>query len=99
MAGENDGNKWRTVLVAVIGAAIGGSGTVAIYLGTPLAQEAVRPDPFTGTEAAELKREIRYLREELRRHTDMHPDVAKRFDERLNNLEAQMQYHDHDEQR
>jgi len=68
---KNNGNgrKYTPVLVAIVGAFVGSLGTVSVYLGTPVGQEAVRPDPFTGTEARSLESRI----DTLERRVDQLP--------------------------
>ena len=57
--GKNgDGAKFSAVLVAIVGAAIGSSGTVAVYLGTPFGEQATRPDPYTGTQGAAIEQRV-----------------------------------------
>ena len=58
---KNDGSKYTPILVAIIGAFLGSSGTIAIYLGTPAAQELARPDPFTGTQGRSLEERLSTL--------------------------------------
>jgi len=59
-----NGNKFTPVLVAIIGAFIGSSSTVAVYVNTPLGQKITRPDPFTGSQAAVLISRIEHLEDE-----------------------------------
>ena len=87
--GKRNGNKYLPAVVAIIGAALGSTGTVAIVFNTPFGQSIARPDPFTGTQAASLKAEIMGLREILTRHLDSHPDEVNKFDRRITYLEAQ----------
>ena len=64
---ENNGrhDKWLvSLLVAVLGAGGGASGGTYLYLrtsGTETLQSIARPDPFTGSDARELKAEIKTL--------------------------------------
>ncbi len=75
------------IAVAIIGAFLGSTGTVAVYLGSPLAQEITRPDPFTGSQAAALIARIEHLEAEIIRHTANHPDQTNQFDRRITTLE------------
>lgn len=84
-----NGRKYVPFLVAVLGAALGSTGTVAVYLGTPIGQEIARPDPFTGTQAAALTRDVRRLESYLDKHLNEHPDQINQFDRRIAILEAQ----------
>ena len=83
------GSKWTPVLVACIGAFVGSSGTVAVYVNTPLGQKITRPDPFTGSQAAALISRIEHLEEDIGNHLDHHPDRENQFDRRIATLEAQ----------
>jgi len=83
------GSKWTPVAVAIIGAFLGSTGTVAVYLGTPIGQEIARPDPFTGTQASALTTRIEHLEEDIGDHLDHHPDRENQFDRRIATLEAQ----------
>jgi len=78
-----NGSKYTPVAVAVIGAFIGSSGTVALVFNSPVGQEIARPDPFTGTQAATLVRRI----ERIEAHIEKHPyDLL--HDRRITELEA-----------
>ena len=93
MSGNGDTNKdgkWTPLLVAVVGAIVGGSGTIGIFLGTPIGQEVVRADPFTGSQAAPLIEDIAFLKRDLIAHKLTHPD--RELDLRLTLLEAQYQH-------
>ena len=83
------GRKWTPVLVAVVAAAIGSLGTVSIYLGTPLGQEVVRPDPFTGTQATALITRLGRIETDITNHIRRHPDEINQFDRRITTLEVQ----------
>ena len=83
------GSKWTPVAVAIIGAFLGSSGTVAVYLGTPIGQEIVRPDPFTGTQAVALEQNVSRLEHGLEQHLTNHPDDVNQFDRRIAVLESQ----------
>jgi hypothetical protein len=87
--GKRDGSKLTPILVAVIGAFVGSSGTIAIYLGTPIGQEIARPDPYTGSQAAALTTRVEYLEAEVDAHVNRHPDQENQFDRRIATLEAQ----------
>ena len=84
-----DGNKFTPIAVAIIGAALGSSGTVAVYLGTPFGQDIARPDPFTGTQAVALEARINHIEEQIDAHVGAHPDIVNQFDRRIATLEAQ----------
>ena len=84
-----NGNKFTPVLVAVIGAFLGSSGTIAVYLGTPVGQQTVRPDPFTGSQATALIQTIDTVKEDIDDHIKFHPDRENQFDRRIATLEAQ----------
>ena len=58
MDNPKNGTRLTPVVVAIIGAFLGSSGTIAVYLGTPAAKEITRPDPFTGTDAAFLEQRV-----------------------------------------
>ncbi len=75
------------IAVAVIGAFLGSTGTIAVYLGTPFGQEMARPDPFTGSQATALIARIEHLEAEIIRHTANHPDQTNQFDRRITTLE------------
>ena len=84
------GHKWTGILVAIVGAVIGSLGTVSVYLGTPVGQEAVAPDRFTGSEAASLVKRINYLETNIDSHIREHPDIENRYDRRIAVLESQI---------
>ena len=86
---KTNGRKHTPILVAVLGAFLGSSGTIAIYLNTPVGQAVARPDPFTGSQGAALKTRIEHLEEEVSNHTLQHPDQTLQFDRRIATLEAQ----------
>ena len=86
---DSNGVKLAPIAVAVVGALIGGTGTVAVYLGTPLGQEIARPDPFTGTQATALEQRLLHVERDLDAHVGNHPDVINQFDRRIATLEAQ----------
>lgn len=81
--------KYTAVVVAIIGAFIGSTSTVAIYLGSPVAKEIVRSDPFTGAQGAALIQRINSLEQQVREHVLKHPDEVNQFDRRIATLEAQ----------
>jgi len=81
--------KWTPVLVAIIGAVLGGTGTVAVVFGTPIGQEAIRPDPFTGTQASALETRVDQISAMVSGHIYKHPDDELKFDRRIATLEAQ----------
>ncbi len=56
------------IAVAVIGAMLGSSGTVALVFGSPIGSEITRPDPFTGTQAAVLEDRIKRLEQHIVNH-------------------------------
>lgn len=76
-------------IVAVLGAFLGSTGTIAVYLGTPLGQEIARPDPFTGSQAARLEARLDEIDRDIHNHLERHPDVQNQFDRRIATLEAQ----------
>ena len=84
-----DGN-WRNILVAVIGAIIGSSGTVGIFLGTPYGQQVARPDPFTGSQATALTERLGRIEADIYTHKLRHPDRA--LDLRLTLVESNYQH-------
>ena len=86
---SKDGRKWTPVAVAVVGAFLGSSGTIAVYLGTPAGQEITRPDPYTGTEGAALEHRVNDVEAELNGHLGAHPDEMNHFDRRITTLEVQ----------
>ena len=83
------GNKWTALVVAVVGAALGSSGGIAIYLRSPDAKEAVAPDRFTGTQAAALVERLNHVDQLIDTHLESHPDAINQFDRRIATLEAQ----------
>ena len=68
---DNNGNgrKHTPLLVAVLGAFLGSSGTIAVYLGTPAGQTVARPDPFTGSQGAAIETRL----DTLERRVDQLP--------------------------
>jgi len=62
MAGhdKNNGNgyKWTALLVAAIGALVGGSGSTYLVLSRGDLQGMARPDPFTGTDGSFLEQRL-----------------------------------------
>ena len=84
-----DGSKFNPILVAVVGAFLGSTGTISIFLGTPLGQEVARPDPFTGTQAASLIHRVESAEADISGHMKNHPDVINHFDRRITTLEVQ----------
>ena len=83
---SKDGSRWTPVIVAVISAALGSGSGIAVYLRTPIAQEIARPDPFTGSQAAALSRQIDAVKADVIDHRIHHPD--RELDSRLSVLEA-----------
>jgi hypothetical protein len=77
------------LIIAVLGAFLGSTGTIAIYLGTPLGQEMARPDPFTGSQAARLEARLDEIDRDIHFHLEQHPDATGQFDRRIATLEAQ----------
>lgn len=86
---KGHGNRYSPILVAVVGATLGSSGTVGLYLGTPVGQKIARPDPFTGSQAASLTTRLETLEKALTTHVATHPDQRNQFDRRIATLEAQ----------
>lgn len=66
-------NDIRNLIVAVIVGVLGATGgpLMVVKLGGP---SIYRQDPFTGTEANELKEEVKDLRSYVQGHLDTHPD-------------------------
>jgi hypothetical protein len=83
------GHSWTPIAVAVIGAFLGSSGTVALVFSSPIGQEIARPDPFTGSQAAALIRRLENVEEDLHGHVTKHPDDVNQFDRRITTLEVQ----------
>jgi hypothetical protein len=87
--GKRNGNPNNPLIVAVLGGLLGSTGSLAIYVGTPIGQELARPDPFTGTQAAALEQRVVHLEDEVIDHIERHPDVTNHFDRRITTLEVQ----------
>lgn len=87
---NNGVNGFRPVLMAfyLAGAVLSGAGGNYLWLRST-GPEVVRPDPFTGSEARQLRAELDTARRQLRYHLENHPDIQNRFDARLTALEAQ----------
>ena len=81
--GTIDGAK-RALAIAVASAFVGGAGgpLLLVKLG---AAETLRPDPFTGAQAAVLESRV----EALENHVAYHPDITNQFDRRITTLEVQ----------
>ena len=84
-----NGTKWHPVLIAILGAILGSSGSIFVVFGTPLGQSVARPDPFTGTQAASLIADIRRVESDIDMHITRHPDKLNQFDRRITTLEVQ----------
>ena len=74
--GKRNGNRWNPIVVAVVSAILGSTGSIAVVFNTPFGQAVVRPDPFTGTQAQALERRLTALEY----HVMNHPDVGLRAD-------------------
>jgi hypothetical protein len=85
---EHHGRKYTPVLVAIVGAFIGSSGTVAIYVNTPIGQKITRPDPFTGTQAAALIERMDRVESDVSAHRMRHPSDDMQYDRRIAVLET-----------
>ena len=83
-----NGNNRHPVLAVVLGAVLGGSGSIGIFLGTPIGESVARPDPFTGSQGAKLTQRVLHLEEDVGAHLTHHPDAENQFDRRIATLEA-----------
>lgn len=79
-----DPRKWHPILSAVIGAILGGGGSLGVVFSTPLGQELARPNPYTSVEAgiAQAKTDARLTVLEQHVGAD-HPDRRSNFDARI----------------
>ena len=87
--GGRNGNKWNPIVVAVLSAVLGSGGGIALVFNTSAGQSLVRPDPFTGTEAAQLDARLQHVEREMDTHVRRHPDAVNQFDRRITTLEVQ----------
>lgn len=84
--GKNGGKY--PLLVALIGAFLGSSGSVALVFNTPLGEQAARPDPFTGAQGATLATRIDRLQSDLDEIKRLlNRGILPRAEERITNLE------------
>lgn len=88
--GKGNG-RWGSILIGVVAAAIGSTGTVAIYLNTDIGQSVARPDPFLGAQGRVLESRIAALEQINRSHISNHPDAVNQFDRRISQLEARVE--------
>lgn len=88
--GVNDDtrSKWFPAIIAVVGAAIGSSGGLALVFNTDAGKD-FRPDPFTGAEGASLTTRVGHLETELSEHLNNLPADINQFDRRIAVLESQ----------
>lgn len=73
----------QTFMIAVLSAVLGSTG--GNYLLSRVFPDAIRPDPFTGTEARVLEHKV----QNLEWHVQNHPHDTGRFENRIATLEAQ----------
>ena len=85
---RNDDHR-HPLLAVIVGSILGGGGTIGVFLGTPAGKSFARPDPFTGTEGAQLKQRVVHIEQDVSDHLNNHPDVENQFDRRIATLEAQ----------
>ena len=88
---KRNGDYRHPVLAVVLGSIIGGGGTIGVFLGTPVGQNFARPDPFTGSQGAQLMQQVLHIEEDLNEHLTHHPDVENQFDRRIAMLEAKFE--------
>jgi len=86
---ERNGNKWNPIVVAVLSAVLGSGGGIALVFNTSAGQSLVRPDPFTGTQAAQLDSRLKHVEREIDTHIRLHPDSVNQYDRRITTLEVQ----------
>ena len=86
---KRNGDYRHPVLAVVLGSILGGGGTLGVFLGTPVGQDIARPDPFTGSQGAELIQRVIHIEEDVTKHLSHHPDAENQFDRRIATLEAQ----------
>jgi len=86
-----NGNKWNPVIVGIVGAVLGSSGSIALVFNTPAGQSFVRPDPYTGTQASALAHRVGEIETDLGTHITTHPDATNQYDRRITTLEVQFQ--------
>jgi hypothetical protein len=86
---KRNGDYRHPVLAVLLGSILGGGGTLGVFLGTPVGQERLRPDPFTGTQGAQLTQRVVHIEEDVASHLSHHPDAENQFDRRIATLEAQ----------
>lgn len=83
---SDHGSKYPLV-VAVLGAFLGSSGSVALVFNSPLGKDLSRPDPFTGSQGAALEQRLSKVQSELSDIKVILNRDMTRHEERLNNLE------------
>ena len=86
---KRNGDIRHPVLAVVLGALLGGGGSIGVFLSTPVGQEFARPDPFTGSQGAKLIQRVSHIEEDVANHLSHHPDAENQFDRRIATLEAQ----------
>lgn len=86
---KRNGDIRHPVLAVVLGALLGGGGSIGVFLSTPVGQEFARPDPFTGSQGAKLIERVGHIEEDVANHLSHHPDAENQFDRRIATLEAQ----------
>ena len=70
--------KWTPVLIAVISAALGSSGGIALVFNTPFGEGLARPDPWTATQADARYKQTNARLNNLEGHVRSHPDAELR---------------------
>ena len=70
--------KWTPILIAVISAALGSSGGIALVFNTPFGEGLARPDPWTATQADARYKQTNARLNNLEYHVKEHPDAELR---------------------
>ena len=75
---KRNGDIRHPVLAVVLGALLGGGGSIGVFLSTPVGQEFARPDPFTGSQGAKLIQRVSHIEEDVLRRFNIADEQALR---------------------
>ena len=73
--------KWHPVFIAIIGAVLGSSGSIALVFNTPIGETVTRPDPFTGTQGNAVIARVERTERDINLHLSNHSDDQFRADD------------------
>ena len=86
-----DARTWHPILSAIIGAILGGGGSLGIVFSTPIGQELTRPNPYTSADHQVYAAKTDARLDILEKHVGPdHPDQRSDYEARISENKFQI---------